>query len=94
MSVVNLNESQLDDVVGGASYFKIKKCADGSLEVRKFSGEGDLESLKKIANGGSVSSLKVSVSDQRSTVKANKAEGYLAMLAKRKDTAFEFVDKF
>jgi hypothetical protein len=93
MSIIKLDENQLNEVVGGSTFYTIMKCDDGGLIIYKSSYSGDVDSLKKLINGGSVNKINVSGETSIMKVNAKKADAFLKNLGQKKDVAIAFVDK-
>ena len=78
-----LNDEELDMVTGGAAATFLQRREDGKVDMFYVSGEGDIDTFKKLLAGGSVSSLSVSI--YTSSMRGVPADKVDAIIARRKE---------
>ncbi|MGN0707939.1 MAG: hypothetical protein ACI4JC_08075 [Faecalibacterium sp.] len=90
---VLLNDDELEMVIGGVSKTFLVRREDGKIDVYTVSGSGDIETLRKLLQGGDASKIKASAGVRMSFgVKPDKLDALLARIKmKNPDTTFEWI---
>ncbi|MGM9539482.1 hypothetical protein [Anaerovibrio sp.] len=78
-----LNDDELDMVTGGAAATFLQRREDGKVDMFYVSGEGDIDTFKKLMAGGAVSSLSVSICT--SSMRGVPADKVDTIIARRKE---------
>ena len=79
-----ISDMELDMVVGGASALFLKKREDGKIDAFTISGNGDIDTLRKVYNGTPASQMNVKCQAKLSEgIRADKVDLFIERTQKK-----------